>query len=163
MVADLVLIAAIFVHLIVTVAWMGGIFIYLLVLIPSVQQTLEPPAAGKLMGLMSKKARTIGYTSIVLFLASGSIMTVLNKSYEGLLIFGSLWSQVLLLKHVFVFALIVLAIYHNEVLMPKQARFPELSPEERANVEKLLKLDGLAALFLVFSILLLTAVVRSVS
>jgi uncharacterized membrane protein len=163
MAVDLVLVAAIYVHLIATVAWMGGIFIYLLVLIPSVQQTLEPPAAGKLMGLMSKKGRIIGYTSILLFLASGSIMTVLNKNYEGLLTFGSPWSQIILIKHVLVAALIVLTIYHNQVLIPKQARFPELTPEERAKIEKSLKLDGLAALFFLFSILLLTAVARSIS
>jgi uncharacterized membrane protein len=142
---------------------MGGIFIYLLVLIPTVQKTLEPPMAGKLMGMMSKKGRMIGYTSIILFLISGSIMTVLNKNYEGLLTFESLWSQVLLLKHVVVLALIGLAVYHNEVLIPKQARLRELSPEEREKVEKTLKLDGLAALLLMFLILLLTAITRSIS
>ena len=59
MVVDPILILAIFVHLIVTVTWIGGIVIYLLVLIPTVQQTLEPPVAGKLMGPMAKKAKMI--------------------------------------------------------------------------------------------------------
>lgn len=155
---ELVLTAAIFLHLLATVTWIGGLVIFNILVIPSVQRYLEPPIAGKLMGPMGATAKKIAYTGIVLFLLSGSLMTIANQNYEGLLTFGSSWSQAVLLKHVLVILLILATIYHWEVLIPKQAKLAGKPSEELKKVENQLKSIGLTALILVFAILLLTAV-----
>jgi|GEM_PF-1181548 uncharacterized membrane protein len=160
---DLILTISIFLHLIATVLWIGGLVIFNVLVVPSVQRYLEPPIAGKLMGPMGAVARKIFYIGVVLFLVSGSLMTIVNQNYEGLLNFGNAWSQAMLVKHILVGILIVLAVYHHEILIPKQAKLAGKPSKELEKVEKQLKLAGIAALILVFVILLLTAIASAIT
>src|SRR3990170_9015846 len=91
----------------------------LFVLLPSIRETLEPAIVGKLLGAVMRRFRRLVYGSIILLVFSGLVMTVLNRSYLGSLQFGNAWTQVILIKHVFIVALIVLAVYALEVLAPK--------------------------------------------
>ena len=106
-------------HLITTVVWIGGIGTNLLILMPSMRESLEPPMMGKLMGAVMKRFRSLVYASIVVLGVTGILMNFLNENYLGLLRFGNLWSQIALIKHIFTAALIFLAVYAFEGLGPK--------------------------------------------
>ncbi len=160
---DLILAVSIFLHLIATVFWIGGIVIFNFLIVPTVQKHLDPPTAGKFMGPLGRTARKIAYTGIILFIASGSLMTVVNRNYEGLLVMENVWSQVMVVKHFLVALLIILGIYHYEVLIPRQARFAGPPSEELEKTERRLKFSGITAVILVFLILLLTAVASTIT
>jgi len=66
---DLILAVSIFLHLIATVFWIGGIVIFNFLIIPTVQKHLDPPTARKFMGPLGRTARKIAYISIILFIA----------------------------------------------------------------------------------------------
>lgn len=151
-------------HLIATVAWIGAMTMNLLVLLPSMRETLEPATMGKLLGAVMKRFRRLVYGSIILLVLSGLAMTALNKSYLGPLQFGNAWTQVMLIKHVFVAALIGLAIYALEVLAPKVAKMGAKGPSpELARLQKLqMRLAG-AGFALGLVILLLTGVATAIS
>lgn len=124
-------------HLMATVAWIGGIVTNALVLMPSAQEALPPPMVGKLMGSVMKRFRFLVYLSIVTFLLSGILMTLLDPNYVGLLDLGSMWAVIILIKHVVVAIFIYFAIYAFEVLAPKVAEAAAKGPSpELARLQK---------------------------
>jgi len=151
-------------HLFATVAWIGAMTMNVLVLLPSIRETLEPAAAGKFLGAVMRRFRRLVYGSIILLVFSGVVMTALNKSYLGPLQLGNAWTQVILIKHVFVVVLVVLAIYALEVLAPNVAKIGAKGPSpELARLQKLqLRLAG-AGFVLGLIILLLTGFATALS
>ncbi|MFW9809753.1 MAG: hypothetical protein ACFFE6_10290, partial [Candidatus Thorarchaeota archaeon] len=106
-------------HLVATVAWFGGLSTNILVLMPSIGASLEPPAAGKFMNNYMKKFRPLVYASILILLTTGAIITVMmNPAYLSL---SSEWSIVLLIKHALIAFAVIATLYGFEVLAPKVA------------------------------------------
>jgi len=90
-------------------------------------------------------------------------MTVVNRNYEGLLVMENVWPQVMVVKHFPVVLLIILGIYHHEVLIQRQARLAGKPSDELEKTEKQLKFSGIIAVVLVFLILLLTAIASTIT
>jgi uncharacterized membrane protein len=151
-------------HLMATVTWIGGIATNILVILPSTREVLEQPLAGKLMGSVMKRFRIIVYISIVVLVISGILMNLFNKSYLGVTQLGNLWTQVILVKHIFVVALIVLAVYAFEVLAPKVSRLAVKGPsQELVRLQKLQLNLALLGFALGIIILFLTGIATAIS
>lgn len=164
-VAKLVLLSVLnWLHLVAVVVWIGGMVTNYLTLLPSARESLEPPVMGRLMGSMMRRSRRLVYASIIVLLVVGVIMMLLNKEYLGLLDFGSFWSAVLLIKHIFIGILVIVVIYVFEVLAPKVGRVAAKGPSpELAQLQKLQQRVGIAGLIVASIVLLLTAVITAVS
>ncbi len=121
-------------HLLATVTWIGGITFILFVAIPSSRQVLGAEA-GKLMGEISKRFTPLANYSIILLVATGIALTVLNEQFSGIRIFRNNWSFVLTLKHFLVFGMIVVHFYRGLVLTPKIGR--TASATEKISLQKL--------------------------
>ncbi len=151
-------------HLIATVVWIGGIGTNLLILMPSMRESLEPPMMGKLMGAVMSRFRRLVYVSIFVLGVTGILMNLLNENYLGLLRFGNLWSQITLIKHIFTAALIFLAVYAFEGLGPKVSRLAVKGPSpELARLQKLQIKLATTGLIMGIIILLLTGIVTAIS
>lgn len=164
-VSALVLLSVInWIHLVAVVVWFGGLFTNMLVLMPSLKESLEPAAMGPFMGTFAKRFRRLVYLSIVILLVTGVIMMLLNKDYLGLLDLGNEWSILLLIKHIFVFIMIGVAVYMLEVIFPKVGRLMAKGPSpELARVQKLQIRLGSAGFVVALAILGLTAVTTAIS
>lgn len=151
-------------HLLATVVWIGGMSTNLLVLFPSMKQGLEPPAIGRLMGIVMKRLRSLVYASIVILAVSGIVMNLLNEHYLGLFQFGNLWSMLTLIKHIFTLALVVLAVYAFERLGPKVAKAVAGGPSpELGRFQKKQMTLAVTGFALGLLILLLTGIVTALS
>jgi uncharacterized membrane protein len=151
-----------FLHLLATVTWIGGMAANILVILPSTREVLEPAVIGRFIGAVMKRFRRIVYGSVITLLLCGVPLTLLNENFVGLGQFDNAWSQVILIKHLFVTALVLLAVYSFEVLAPKVAELAAKGPSpELLKAQKLqLRLTSTGfALGLI--ILLLTAIVLS--
>lgn len=124
------------IHMIATVAWIGGMFTNFFVYMPAFAKTLDPPTTGKLMAVVMKRFRTIVYVSIVLFLITGMVSGYLVTSSGGLMV-GSLWPVLLILK-IAVFALmVILAVYAFEFMAPRVSKIAARGPSpELAKAQK---------------------------
>lgn len=152
------------IHLLATVAWIGGMTTNTLILLPSIRETLEPATAGRFLGAVMKRFRLLVYASIILLLFSGAVVTGLHGNYLELLQTGNSWAQVILIKHVFAAALIVLAVYAFEVLAPKVARMGVRGPSpELVRLQKLQSRLATAGLMIGLIILLLAAIATTIS
>jgi len=151
-------------HLIATVVWIGAMAFNLLILLPSMRETLEPPTMGKLMGTVMKRFRTFVYASMVVLAVTGVVMNLLNKSYLGILLMGNLWSIVTLIKHIFTAALVITAIYAFEGLAPQVSGLAAKGPSpELAQLQKKQMNLAYTGFVLGIIILLLTGIMTAVS
>ncbi len=151
-------------HLIATVVWIGGIGTNLLVLMPSMRESLEPPMIGKLMGAVMRRFRRLVYASIFVLGVTGVLMNLLDENYLGLMKLGNLWSQITLIKHIFTAALIFLAVYAFEGLGPKVSKLAVKGPSpELARLQKLQIKLATTGLIMGIIILLLTGIATAIS
>jgi uncharacterized membrane protein len=164
-VADFALLSVInWLHLFAMVIWFGGFFTNILVLVPSLKESLEPAAMGPFMGTFSKRFRRLVYLSIVVLLVTGVVMLLLNKEYLGLLDLGNEWSILMLIKHIFVLTMIGIAVYMFEVVFPKIGRLAAKGPSpELARVQKLQIRLGIVGFVVALAILAFTAVTTAIS
>jgi len=105
------------IHLMATVAWIGGMFTNFFIYLPVIGKVLDPPTTGKLMGAVMKRFRVLVYISMGLFLLTGMLL-----GFTGEFPSEVLWTIIFYTK-IGVFALMVfLAIYAFEILAPKVAK-----------------------------------------
>jgi uncharacterized membrane protein len=151
------------VHLLATVAWIGGMSTNMVVLLPAMRGNLDPPVMGKLMGAVMGRFRILTYICIALLIVTGGLMSRYNASYEGFG-FANLWTTIGIVKHLVVVILVVLAIYAFEGLAKKVARVAAQGPSpELARMQK--RQIGLAATGFVLGllVLLLTGAMTAIS
>src|SRR3972149_1386858 len=88
-----------FFHLLATVIWIGGIFMVLLVILPSARATLEPPAMGGLIKEITGKLTPLVNTSILVMVITGIIIAFYKEKFGGFFQAGDLWNGALVFKH----------------------------------------------------------------
>ena len=164
-VSDFALLSVInWLHLIAMVIWFGGMFTNILVLVPSLKESFEPAAMGPFMGRFVKRSRRLVYLSIVVLLVTGVVMLLLNKEYLGLLDLGNEWSILMVIKHIFVLAMIGIAVYMFEVVFPTIGRLAAKGPSpELARIQKLQIRLGVVGFVVALAILAFTAVTTAIS
>lgn len=125
------------IHLMATVAWIGGMFTNFFIYLPAMGKVLDPGTSGKLMGAVMSRFKVMVYISMALFLITGMISGYLLNSSSDATALESYWNILFSLK-VGVFALMVLlAVYAFEFLAPKVAKTAANGPSpELARLQK---------------------------
>jgi uncharacterized membrane protein len=117
-----------------TVTWIGGITFILFVALPSSRQVLGPEA-GSLMAEISKRFTPLANCSIVVLVATGIGLTVLDERFSGTGFFLDKRTLVLSLKHVLVFVMVVVHFYRGLILNPRIGK--TASAGEKTSLQKL--------------------------
>ena len=134
------------IHLMATVAWIGGMFTNFFIYIPSIGKTLEPMLAGKLMAAVMKRFRVMVYISMAVFLISGIMMASLHLDSGAILSSRNQMVVVLIFKIPLYILMVILAIVAFEVVAPRVARIaaegpsPKLQKAQRS--QKVLAMTG---------------------
>lgn len=123
-----------FLHLMATITWIGGMFYNFLVLLPSVNSTLDAKTAGILMKSVFKRVRIIVYVSLLVLFVTGIPMKISSEYYVSIINFDTSWEIVLFIKHVFVALMALLAIINFEIIVPKVGK---LAMEGERSLSKL--------------------------
>lgn len=119
------------IHLMATVAWIGGMFTNFFIYIPAMGKTLDPPVAGKLMGAAMKRFRVMVYTSILLFAISGFLMAYLHLGSGDAFSSRNQMVAILIFKVPLYVLMVILAIFAFEVVAPRVARIAAEGPSQK--------------------------------
>ncbi len=152
-----------FLHLMATIAWIGGMFFNFLVVIPTVNKVLDPATTGKFMSVLFKRVRVVVYVSLVILFVTGIPMKIASEYYMGIINFDNTWEIVGFIKHIFVGVLALVAIYSFEILTPRVAKLAGVGPSDKLNAlkKKQMKL-GAAGFLCGIIIIFLSAVMNYV-
>lgn len=143
-----------FLHVMATIAWIGGMFFNFLVVMPTVMKVLDPATAGKFMGAMLKRVRVVVYVSLLILFVTGIPMKIASQYYLGIINFDNNWEIVGFIKHVFVALLALLAMYNFEILAPKAGKLAAKGPSPEMQVLKKRQMM-LGAVSFLFSIIII--------
>ena len=146
-------------HLFATVAWFGAATTNAFILMPSINESLEPPVAGKLMGSVMKRFRIVVYTSIVVLIVTGIFMTSSMKFMR----FTNIWSTIYSIKHIIIIIAVILIIYSFEGLGRKVSRLAQKGPSpELADLQKKQIIFSKVGFVIVIIILILTGILTAI-
>ena len=121
-------------HLIATIVWIGGLALTALVVWPVAQRTLEAPQLAALMEALHRRFTPLAYLSLGVLIVTGMIQLVGDKNYMGALQFTNTWSQVILVKHLCVGAMIAISVYMNMSVEPALRRLALLETRQPQTV-----------------------------
>ena len=166
----------IFIHLLATVMWIGGVVFVMLVLMPVMERHKElGPAAGRLTVDTTKRFMVLVWGSIILFFLSGVPMTIFNPQFLGLIDISNPWSVTILTKHIVVAVMVIgavaqtftirsmdrlLRVAQKQTLEEKPT--PAKMPSEMAKLRRRQMTIGVIVLILGILALLLTAIAEAV-
>ena len=119
------------IHLVATVAWIGGMFTNFFIYMPVLGKVLDPPVAGKLMGAVMKRFRVMVYISMIVFLTSGMILGYLHIDSGASDADMNIWNRLLIVKLAIFALMVILALYAFEILAPKVTGIAAGGPSPR--------------------------------
>lgn len=111
-----ILALSLFVHLTATTIWIGGLLMTMILVYPGVVRVLQDsPALYQFLSLLRRRFYPISNLSLVALIVTGSFQMTASEYYDGFMSIDSLWSQVMLAKHVLivVMALVGLALQYG--------------------------------------------------
>jgi uncharacterized membrane protein len=121
--SNLIISLSFFLHLLATVAWIGGLVTLALVVQPVLDRAVDNlPLRARLLGAMLKRFQPIANISLAVLILTGMVQTFTSRYYKGFLQFDNLWAQAILLKHVAVLGMIVVAVFITFSVQPALQR-----------------------------------------
>lgn len=169
-VSPLPLAVAYWLHMLATVAWLGGLAGMALFVLPAARKTLDPAAYSMFLGHIQPRLQNVAWFSLALLSVTGLFQMSANPSYEGFLAVNNTWAMAILVKHLVIGLMVLTSAYVTWGLLPVIKRTAMLraaggtvDPAEAARLEKRELLLLNVNLVLSVVVLLLTALARSVS
>ena len=99
---------SLFVHLISTVIWIGGLLVTLLLVYPAIRSSLsKTPALYQLLSGLRKRFYPISNLCLMALIVTGLFQMTADEYYEGFLTFENTWSRVMLAKHLVIVGMAV--------------------------------------------------------
>lgn len=146
------------IHLMATVAWIGGMFTNFFIYIPAIGKTLEPAEAGKLTGIVMKRFRVMVYLAMAVFLITGIIMGSLHLNSDPVFSSKNQMVALLIFKVPLYIIMVLLAIFSFERMAPRLARIAADGPSPQLRkAHKSQKILALTSLLLGMIILAISA------
>jgi uncharacterized membrane protein len=101
---------SVWLHALATVVFIGHYLLLAVIYLPALSKN------GTALGEISKRSRPWMYVSLLVFAITGTHLMLIDSGYLGFMDFGNFWGVVMLLKHIFVFAMIGMGFWFNAIL-----------------------------------------------
>ena len=146
------------IHLMATVAWIGGMFTNFFIYIPAIGKTLNAADAGKLMGAAMKRFRVMVYLAMLVFIITGIMMASLHLNSVEVFSSRNQMIAILIFKVPLYVIMVILAILAFEVHAPRLTRLAAEGPSPKLlKAQKSQKILAMAGFVLGVLILALSA------
>jgi len=162
---DWALIFAYWLHMLATVAWIGGLVTLSILVLPAARQTLDARAYADLLTRLHRRLDPLGWLSLLVLAATGLLQMTASPNDQGFLAFSNRWAVAILVKHIVFLGIIAISAYLTWGLIPRLQRAALLLARGQgaASLPDLQKQEALlmrVSLTLGIVILALTAIAR---
>ncbi len=105
-------------HTLATIVMVGHYVFTGLIYLPVFEHRMKPSNLCELLEQVSTRLRPYFGGSLLIFMVTGTYLMLINQDYRGLgHFFDNPWSVLIVIKHVFVLAFLILAIYSERAYM----------------------------------------------
>jgi uncharacterized membrane protein len=152
-------------HMMATVAWIGGLVTLVVLVLPVARRVLESDSYAIFLEQVQRRLDPLGWLSLAVLLATGLIQLSANPNYEGFLSISNRWAVVIFIKHILFFGMIGVSAYLTWGILPSLRRIALMRAKgiQALDANKLQKRETLLVrinLFLGILILGLTSLAR---
>jgi uncharacterized membrane protein len=116
--------AALWVHLMATVALVGYYTVLAVVVLPALSGRTGPAGSVEIMAAIERRAMPVLVASLVAFLATGIYLTTGDARYSGPGNVNDAWSTLLLVKHVVIVGMLALGSLLDGLIVRSAALAP---------------------------------------
>lgn len=153
-------------HMLATVAWIGGIVSISILVLPAAHKSLKPADLLAFIESMQKRLEPLAWFSLGLLIATGLFQLSANSHYNGFFDVSTQWSLAILIKHGLIVVMVVVSAVQTWEVLPAIRR-TLMRRDKGASEEEIVKLqkreERLLRMNFILSILILgaTALARS--
>ncbi len=157
---------AFWLHMLATVAWIGGLVALVVLILPVARRVLDANNYSHFLENLQRRLDPLSWFSLAILLATGLFQLSSNPNYEGFLSISNRWAISILVKHILFFGMIGVSAYMTWGLLPNLRRIALMRSKgiETEETEKLEKREViLIRINLILGILILglTALARA--
>jgi uncharacterized membrane protein len=148
-------------HLLATVAWLGGLAAIAILVLPAAKRVLKPADQLAFIEGIQRRLEPLAWFSLAILIVTGLFQLSVNPHYNGFLSTSGQWSLAILTKHTLVILMIVVSAIQTWEVLPAIRRGLmriEKGGIDEAEVKRLQKRETrLLRLNIALSILILAA------
>lgn len=124
---------SLFIHLVATAIWIGGLLMTMILVYPEVTRILQDsPQLYQFLSRLRKRFYPISNLSLVALIVTGSFQMTADPNYDGLLTFDNPWSQVMLVKHILIIIMALVGLGLQYGVAPALERTSILLEKDKA-------------------------------
>ena len=105
-------------HLLATVAWLGGLAAIAILVLPTAKRVLKPADQLAFIAGMQRRLEPLAWFSLAILIATGLFQLSVNPHYDGFLSTSGQWSLAILTKHSLVILMIVVSAIQTWEVLP---------------------------------------------
>jgi uncharacterized membrane protein len=124
-------------HMLATVAWIGGIVTISILVLPAAHRSLKPADQLAFIEAIQKRLEPLAWFSLGLLIATGLFQLSANPHYNGFFDVSAQWSLTILVKHGLVGIMVVVSAVQTWEVLPSIRR--TLMRRERGASEEEIK------------------------
>jgi uncharacterized membrane protein len=109
-------------HMLATVAWIGGLVALVVLVLPAARRTLDANSFSRFLDHLQRRLDPLGWLSLAVLLATGLFQLSANPNYEGFLSISNRWAVSILIKHILFLGMIGISAYMTWGLLPQIRR-----------------------------------------
>jgi uncharacterized membrane protein len=109
-------------HMLATVAWIGGLVTLSVLVLPAARQSLDDKAYATLIGRLRRRLDPLGWACLIVLAATGMFQMSSNPHYQGFLAIDNRWAVAILAKHLVFLAMIGFSAWLTWGIMPRLER-----------------------------------------
>ncbi len=105
-------------HVLATIVFVGYYFFTGLIYLPVLERCLNTSALRDALEQVSARLRPYFGGSLLVFLATGTYLMIINQNYQGLgNFFANPWSTLIVIKHAVVLAFLAIAVFSERAFL----------------------------------------------
>lgn len=113
-----VLSIAYWLHMLATVAWLGGLSAMVLLVLPAMQRSLTAESTSAFLNQLQNRLNRLGWISLTILAATGMFQMSSHPQYQGFLAIENNWATAIFIKHVVISLMVLISAYLTWGLLP---------------------------------------------
>ena len=105
-------------HMLATVAWLGGLAAIAILVLPAAKYTLKPAEQLAFISAIQRRLEPLAWFCLSLLIVTGLFQMSVNPHYNGFLSTSGQWSLAILTKHMLVVVMVVVSAMQTWEVLP---------------------------------------------
>jgi uncharacterized membrane protein len=118
-------------HMLATVAWIGGLAAVVLLVLPTARKSLDPSGYAAFLENLHRRFDPIAWLSLAVLVGTGLFQMSASANYKGFLAISNLWAAAILTKHLVFLVMTGLSAYLTWGVLPALRRIALLKAHGR--------------------------------